>query len=193
MKKQWLRITIPLALLAVALLFSGCARDTAGLAQREQAVSTPAGEQEATVYTGSIVGKSNKAQTVSIEVGKGSDAQTYLLKFDDDTTGLEYAEPGEAAIITWERRGEDTFAIAIKPKLATLPEGVSEIGVDEIYQMIENGTPIFLADARPELRYNQAHLPGAVSVPVPLLKEKKAAVLPADKDTPLIFYCGGYT
>ena len=198
MKKQWLRIGIPLALLAGMVLFSGCARDTARVAQQEQAVSAQADKQQtdkkgSMVYTGSIVGKSNKAQTVSIEVGKGTDAQTYMLKFDEDTTGLEYAEPGEAAIISWRQQGEDRFALVIEPKLATLPEGVTEIGVDELYQMIENDTSMFLVDARPEMRYNQAHLPGAVSIPVPLLKEKKEAVLPTDKDIPLIFYCGGYT
>jgi hypothetical protein len=179
--------------MAVTLLFSGCARDTASVAQQGQTPGNQTEKQAATVYTGSIVGKSNKAQTVSIEVGKDADAQTYMLKFDDDTTGLENAEPGEAAIITWEQRGEDKFAVEIKPKLAKLPEGVTEISVDELYQLIENDTPMFLADARPESRYQQAHLPGALNIPVPLLKEKKEAVLPKDKDTLLIFYCGGFT
>ena len=198
MKKHWLRIGIPLALLAGTVFFSGCARDTASIAQQEQAVTAQTDKQQtdkqsATVYTGSVVGKSNKAQTVSIEVGTGADVQTYMLKFDDDTTGLEHAEPGEAAIISWEQRGEDKFAVEIKPKLATLPEGVTEIGVDELFQLVENDSPMVLADARPEMRYNQAHLPGAVNIPVPLLEEKKEAVLPKDKNTLLIFYCGGYT
>ncbi|MEE4314299.1 MAG: rhodanese-like domain-containing protein [Desulfofustis sp.] len=193
MKNHWLRLGIPLTLLAVTLLFSGCARDTASVAQQEQTSSAQTEKQKATVYTGSIVGKSNKAQTVSIEVGKGADAQTYMLKFDDDTTGIEHAEPGEAAIINWEQRGEDKFAVEIKPKLATLPEGVTKIDVDELYQLIENDAPMVLVDARPESRYHQAHLPGAVNIPVPLLTEKKEAVLPKDKDTLLIFYCGGFT
>jgi rhodanese-related sulfurtransferase len=43
------------------------------------------------------------------------------------------------------------------------------------------------------MRYNQGHLPGAVSIPVPMLKEQKEAVLPKDKDALIVFYCGGYT
>ncbi|MBE0583170.1 MAG: rhodanese-like domain-containing protein [Desulfofustis sp.] len=193
MKNCWLRIIVPLALSAAIMMVSGCAQDTATVTKPEKQAVTQTDKQSSAVYTGSIVGKSNKAQTVSIEVGKGADVQTHMLKFDEATTGLEHAEPGEAAIITWEVRGDDQFALDIKPKLATLPEGVTEIGADELNQLIENNTPMVLADARPETRYNQAHLPGAINIPVPLLSEKKEAVLPKDKDTLLIFYCGGYT
>ncbi|RZW12946.1 MAG: rhodanese-like domain-containing protein, partial [Desulfobulbaceae bacterium] len=104
---------------------------------------------------------------------------------------------GDSAATTgrsrWEQRGEDKFATVIKPKLAKLPEGVTEINVDELYQLLEDQVPMTLVDARPELRYNQGHLPTAVSIPVPKLKEKKAEVLPQDKDKLLVFYCGGYT
>ncbi len=64
---------------------------------------------------------------------------------------------------------------------------------DELYKMVQDHVPMVLADARPEMRYDQGHLPSAVSIPVPLLKEKKAKVLPKDKNQLLIFYCGGYT
>jgi rhodanese-related sulfurtransferase len=49
-------------------------------------------------------------------------------------------------------------------------------------------------DSRPRSRYLQAHLPSAVSIPEDVLKEKgAAAVLPQDKATRLVFYCGGVT
>ncbi|MDX9894208.1 rhodanese-like domain-containing protein [Desulfofustis limnaeus] len=193
MKMNWLQKLAPLAVLTLVLVLNGCAKDTAGVAEKAQPTVKAETQAATTVYTGSIVGMSNKAQTVSIEVGKGADAQTHMLKFDDQTTGIEHAKSGEAAIITWEQRGDDKFALDIKPKLAKLPEGITEIKADELYQLISENKPLTLVDARPETRYNQAHLPGAINIPVPMLKEKKATVLPVDKNELLVFYCGGYT
>lgn len=150
-------------------------------------------QQKQNVYTGSIVGKSDKAKTISISVGQEGQSQTMMVKYDDNTTGLQFAEKGEAAVIAWEQRGEDTFATEIKPKLAKLPEGVTEIKVDEMYALVSANTPMTLVDARPESRFDQAHIPGSISIPVPKLKKIGEKALPADKDTLLIFYCGGPT
>lgn len=191
MKRKFIIRFMPLALMC-GLLLGGCAQDTTSTAT---APAKPAMEQkkESNVFKGAIVGKSNKAKTISISVGSGDAAKTMMVRFDDKTEGLDFAKKGEAAIITWEQRGDDKFATVIKPKLAKLPEGVTEIKTDELYQLIQDKAPMTLADARPKMRYDQGHLPGSVSIPVPLLKEKKAAVLPKDKDQLLVFYCGGYT
>jgi len=47
-----------------------------------------------------------------------------------------------------------------------------------------------LIDARPDIKYFEGHLPGAVSLPWAEMKEQLDA-LPTDKSTQLIFYCGG--
>ena len=181
------------AALTLAFMLSACATpppsDTAAPAQS----TTTTSSQQKQVYTGSVVGKSNKAKTISISVGKGGEAKTVMVKFDDKTTGLEHAEKGEAAMIAWEQRGDDQFATEIKPKLAKLPEGVTEIKVDEMHALLESNTKLTLIDARPESRYAQAHLPGAVSVSVPKLKKMGEKALPADKNELLVFYCGGPT
>ena len=150
-------------------------------------------QQKENVYTGAIVGKSNKAKTISISVGKEGEAETMMVKFDDNTTGLQFAEKGEAAVISWQQRGDDKFATQIKPKLAKLPEGVTEIKVDEMHALVAANTPMTLVDARPESRFEQAHLPDAVSIPVPKLKKLGEKALPADKNKLLVFYCGGPT
>ena len=181
------------AVLMLALIMSGCAQQTGTTSATDSAKPAQAEQKDPNVLQGSIAGRSNKAKTISITVGQGDSAKTMMVRFDDQTQGLEFAKKGEAAIITWEQRGDDKFATIIKPKLAKLPEGVTEIKVDELYQLLEDQVPMTLVDARPELRYDQGHLPTAVSIPVPLLKEKKAEVLPEDKDKLLIFYCGGYT
>lgn len=181
---------LPFALM-LAFLAAGCAKQTEPTAM---APAPKAAEQaDPNVYKGPIAGKSNKAKTISIIVGQGDAAKTLMVRFDDDTEGLEYAKKGEAAIIKWEQRGDEKFATSVKPKLAKLPEGVTEIKAEELYKMVSDHVPMLLADARPELRYNQGHLPSAVSIPVPLLKEQKAKVLPKEKDKLIVFYCGGYT
>jgi hypothetical protein len=192
MKPKILLKFIPVACM-LALLASGCAKQTDSTAQSPAVAMAAEKKADSNVFTGPIVGRSNKAKTISITVGKGDDAQTMMLKFDDTTEGLDFAKKGEAAIIKWEQRGDDKFATIIEPKLAKLPEGVTEINVDELYEMLQDQVPMTLVDARPGMRYSQGHLPSAISIPVPLLKEKKAEVLPEDKDKMLIFYCGGYT
>jgi len=116
-----------------------------------------------------------------------------MLKFDDKTKGVENAVKGHAAIITFEMRGSTKYATEVKPKLAKLPEGVTEIKTEELQDLMDKHANMFLVDSRPESRYGQSHLPGAVSIPVPLLKEKQAAALPIDKNKLLVFYCGGPT
>jgi len=180
------------ATIMLALMSYGCTMTPPQTTQ----MAKPAAQVEKkkqNVYAGSVVGKSNKAKTISISVGKGDKAETIMVKFDDKTTGLQFAEKGEAAVIAWEQRGDDEFATEIKPKLAKLPEGVTEIKVEEMSALILNSTPLTLVDARPESRFAQAHLPDAVSVSVPKLKKMREKVLPADKNKLLIFYCGGPT
>jgi hypothetical protein len=192
MKLSTITKFVPLVLM-LALIMSGCAQQTATTSATQEAKPAVAEKQDPFLFKGPVVGRSNKAKTISITVGQGGAAKTMMVRFDDQTEGLEYAKKGEAAIIRWEQRGDDKFATEIKPKLAKLPEGISEIKTEELFKMLQDHVPMILADARPAMRYNQGHLPGAVSIPVPLLKEQKEAVLPNDKNALIVFYCGGYT
>jgi hypothetical protein len=192
MKLSTITKFIPLVLM-LALIMSGCAQQTGTTSTTQEAQMEVVEKQDPFLYKGPVEGRSNKAKTISITVGQGDAAKTMMVRFDDQTEGLEYAKKGEAAIIRWEQRGEDKFATVIKPKLAKLPEGISEIQTEELYKMVQDHVTMVLADSRPAMRYNQGHLPGAVSIPVPLLKEQKEAVLPKDKNALIVFYCGGYT
>lgn len=194
MKQQKVLKLLP-AFLMIGLLSFGCAGNKGTKQAAEQTPQSKPATQvtESNVYKGKIVGKSNKAQTISIQVGKGKNVKTMMVKFDDKTKGVEHAVKGHAAIIKYEKRGNDVLALSIKPKLAKLPAGVVEIKTDELKGLVADQMDMYLVDSRPASRYNQSHLPGAVSIPVPLLKEKKAAILPEDKNKLLIFYCGGPT
>lgn len=182
---------IPLAIM-FALFTYGCAQDKTGQ-QTAKAPAAAGQKQQENVYKGKIVGKSNKAKTISISVGQGDKAKTIMVKFDDKTKGVEHATKGHAAIIAYEMRNGEPWATVVKPKLAKLPEGVTEIKTAELSALIEKKTDFMLIDARPGKRYAAAHMPGAVSLSVPDYKKMASSVLPKDKDKLLIFYCGGPT
>jgi len=185
-----LRKFLPLAIMFNMLLW-GCAQT--GTVREAGSASSAAAMQEATVYKGKIIGKSRKAKAISIEVGKGDAAKTMMFKYDENTVGLEFAEPGEAAIINWEMRGSEKYATIIKPKLAKLPEGVAEIGTKALIDLLGSKEDLVLIDSRPAKRYAQSHLPGALSLPIDEMAAQAALILPKEKDRQLIFYCGGPT
>jgi hypothetical protein len=180
---------IPLCLM-LALLAVGCAKTN-----QAEVAATPASavQQEPTVYEGEINGVSERAKSISIMVGKGDQAKAMMVKFDDTTKGVKQAKKGVAAKITYEVRGTDAYATEVQLKLAKLPAGVTEIKTAELQKLISDQVKIFLVDSRPLARFNQSHLPGAHAIPVPMLEEKHMAVLPKEKDFPLVFYCGGPT
>jgi rhodanese-related sulfurtransferase len=90
-------------------------------------------------------------------------------------------------------RDGQPWATVIKPKLTKLPKGVTEIKTEELKSLIDAKTEFVLIDARPEKRYASAHLPGAINIGTKAYKKKAAMVLPKDKNTLLIMYCGGPT
>lgn len=180
---------LPLCLMA-ALLNYGCAQQSS---DSGTATSVHGQQQAALVYKGKIVGKSKKAQTISIKVGKGDKSRTVMVKFDRRTKGIEHASKGHAAIVTYRMRNGEPWATSIKPKLAKLPKGVTELKTAELKTLMENTTDFTLIDARPAFRYAASHIAGALNLPVPDYPEKSATVLPKDKDQLLVLYCGGPT
>ena len=192
--------------LVAAFLFTGCADDkgkttaatqptVAAPAQPAAEAAKPAAEapKADNSYTGRIVGISEKSKTISIAVGPEGKAETFMVKFNEKTAGVNKIKKDDAAVITFEAQGNDKVAVSVTPKLAKLPEGVSEIKTAEMKKMVDSKTKMVLADARPVLRYNQGHLPGSINTPVDVFKEKAAEILPPEKDIPIVFYCGGPT
>jgi rhodanese-related sulfurtransferase len=78
--------------------------------------------------------------------------------------------------------------------VAKIPDGLKTLKTDEMASLlVQLGREAVVSDARPASRFAEGHIPGAVSVPWPDLEKQGASLLPADKATPLIFYCGGVT
>ncbi|MDH3347138.1 MAG: rhodanese-like domain-containing protein [Desulfobulbaceae bacterium] len=189
MTKTFAKLSV---LLFLAIFLSwGCAQ------KGEQTTSTDASKKEAVkkqpVLKGKVLGVSNQANTISIQTGKGEKTKTHLVKFDKKTPGIEHAKKGHAAIIAYEMRNGQPHALSIKPKLAKLPVGVTEIKPAELHKMFDSSTKFTLVDARPAKAYAQSHVQNALSIPADEMKEKGAETLGNDKESLVIFYCGGPT
>ena len=192
MKKSMTKL-IPFFIMA-SFLVTGCNQDTSSTTTAAKpAISTQAKKQTGPVYKGKVVGKSNKAKSISIQVGKGKEAKTVMVKFDDNTKGVNHASKGHASIIFYEMRDGQPWATVVKPKLAKMPKGVTEIKTDELLAMIDKKADIVLIDARPGKRYAASHVPGAINIGTKAYKKKAASLLPKDKNKLLITYCGGPT
>ena len=61
------------------------------------------------------------------------------------------------------------------------------------YATLPTREDVLVIDSRPAKMYGPYHLPTAVMMPDSQFDEMAAEVLPENKDTLLIFYCGGYT
>lgn len=178
-------------------LMTGCAQTISTDAAKDTQSAVKEATKESVkikgpVYKGKVVGKSNKAKQISIQVGKGDKAETIMVGFDDNTKGVEHAAKGHGAIIACEIRDGKPFATVIKPKLAKMPPGVTILTPEDVKALIESDTKFMLIDSRPGGRYAASHLPGAVSIPVCEMQELLQN-LPKDRDKLLVFYCGGPT
>lgn len=69
---------------------------------------------------------------------------------------------------------------------------VMSIDTAQLQQMMAGEDPVMIVDSRPKGRkYDAGHVPGALSIPDSQF-ELYAGMLPADKATNLVFYCGGF-
>ena len=60
-----------------------------------------------------------------------------------------------------------------------------------VKKLVDNPDGSVIVDARPaRKKYDKGHVPGAINIPNTFF-DKQVDKLPADKDTRLIFYCGG--
>jgi rhodanese-related sulfurtransferase/DNA-binding HxlR family transcriptional regulator len=67
-------------------------------------------------------------------------------------------------------------------------EGLNSITRDDLLARLGAGEPLLVVDVRPVEEYQAAHLPGAVSIPLPEL-ESRLRELPRDRE--IVAYCRG--
>ena len=148
---------------------------------------------------GKVMSFANPAEskTISITIPKKG---VMVFKYDSNTefSNFKYITElkGSTITIKYETDGTSNNATVITKAYVKLPDGVKEIKTGEVASIIQMG-PIVgkytLVDARPASKYGEGHISSAMSIPVAKLKEKGKEILPSDKDSHIIFYCGGPT
>jgi len=125
------------------------------------------------------------------------DKKTDLLPKDKNTTLVFYCEGPECKLShNSARRAEKLGYKNVKVFPGGYPEWVKAgnypaIGVETVKDMLTKGESYLLVDSRPLVKFLEGSIPSAISIPESAF-EKKAGLLPADKASLLVFFCGGY-
>ena len=147
------------------------------------------------VMAGNLSGKSLKAHTIQMKINN----RLEMVKFTPETKvsnvpDLKALKGGMALRVHYKTVGSDHVAtkIVVKPKIKVKPEQL--IKVKELSALVEKGPEkggYTLVDSRPTPGYMKGHIPTAISIPFPKMKEMMDK-LPKDKNQLVIFYCQGY-
>ncbi|MDX1707542.1 MAG: rhodanese-like domain-containing protein [Desulfobacterales bacterium] len=147
------------------------------------------------VMAGNLSGKSLKANSIQMKINN----RLEMVKFTPETKisnvpDMKALMGGMALRVHYKTEGSDRIAteIVVKPKIKVPPEQL--IDVKELAALIQKGPQkgaYTLVDSRPTPGYQKGHLPTAISIPFPKMKEMMGK-LPQEKDRLIIFYCQGY-
>jgi hypothetical protein len=146
------------------------------------------------IIAGEVHTLSNKAKTLQIKVNE--DMQ--LVKFTDgipvqNVESLKDLKSPMPVRVHFKKVGDDLVAtkIVAKPKIGVPPEQI--IPTPEMVKLVAQGPEkgnFLLVDSRPGIKFDEGHIPGAVSIPFPKMNEMQDR-FPADKGKRIVFYCGG--
>jgi len=147
------------------------------------------------VMAGNLSSASMKANTIQMKINN----RLEMVKLTPDTKvsnvpDMEALKSGMAMRVHYKTMGSDLVAtkIVVKPKIKVPPEQL--VKVKELTALVEKGPEkggYTLVDSRPKPGYMKGHIPTAISIPFPKMKEMMDK-LPKDKDQLVIFYCQGY-
>lgn len=150
------------------------------------------------VVRGNLSSVSEGFKTVSVAVG----SFVWVFRYDDSTklVGADSVKsiPKEKEVaVTFKKEGERKYyaeSVSVKPPAKVSAEKL--LTVAELQKLVQIGTDkgnYVLVDSRPAQKFNEGHIPGAVSLPFANFDKLKDSVLPTDKTKLVIFYCAGIT
>jgi predicted sulfurtransferase len=198
MKKGVLKAGL-MSLLAVNLLLVGnIMQPIEGFEGFVFAAETEKAKAEMQKVKGKITNISQKAKTIALAK---KDKSFFLLKFSDDTTlkgvaSTKEFKVGEAIFVHYTTVGGENIASSLEKAIVKLPKGVTEIKTDELAKLIESDKDLVIIDARPPVKYGEAHIASAISIPFSKLVkmgDDGSQLFDKYKDKQLVFYCGGPT
>ena len=149
----------------------------------------------ADIVAGDFNSLSNKANSITVKI----EESMQLVKYTDETTVENVPEMKKLKSpipvrVHYKKVGEDLVAtkIVAKPEIKVPPEQL--ISTEELAKLVAQGDVkgnFTLVDSRPAIKFQEGHIPGAISIPFPKMAEMKDK-LPQDKNRLLIFYCEGF-
>ncbi|EKD39236.1 MAG: sulfur transferase, selenocysteine-containing [uncultured bacterium] len=197
MKKTFLKLGLGALLTATALMQNEAAIPFAGVALAADAATatTPA---ESKTIQGKIANISQKAKTIALSTKEG---EFFLMKFTDATVlkgagSADEFKEDEAIIALYTTSGGENIATSLEKDVVKLPEGIQEIKTEELAGLMSAEKNLVIIDSRPAVKYDEGHIPGAVSIPFAKLVtmgDEGAQLLARYQDRQLVFYCGGTT
>ncbi len=81
--------------------------------------------------------------------------------------------------------------LCILPAGCFFSEGIGDIDVKTLKTLMEKERRLLVVDNRTTLEYASGHIPGAINIPEEEFY-RITAMLPPEKDIPIVFYCRGY-
>lgn len=126
------------------------------------------------------------------------DAQTSVLNGDkaSGADSIKELPKGKEILISFAGDENNPVATEIKVKQPFKVPEEQKISNDAVIELIAMGPEkgqYTLIDARPGGAFLNGHIPTAISLPFDSFETSSAVVLPQDKNSLLIFYCGGPT
>ncbi len=126
------------------------------------------------------------------------DKQVDQLQADKNTLLIFYCEGHECMLshnsaYKAEKLGYTNIRVYAEGYPEWIQKGhIGAVSVPYIKKLLDEKAPMVLIDSRPkERKFDKGHIPGAISLPDSQFEKLAAERLPADKATPLYFYCEG--
>jgi rhodanese-related sulfurtransferase len=199
MRATWV---VTSALAAILAATAGPAAAQASAQASMPKVCTNCHQPEAGSIRGNFESVAFKSQAILLSI----DDRKEIVRFDPKALKvIDAGAPKPADQLREARKGHETRVVFVEKdgqKWATEvhlkgPVKVAkEDLVDYAYvrRIVDQGAgKTVLVDSRPLPRYQQGTIPGAINVPYPAWDKVAAKKLPADKTTPIVFFCQGVT